>query len=32
VTRMMKDLERQGLIQAEPREFVIGPDFEKSCD
>lgn len=32
VTRMMKDLERQGLIQAEGKEFVIGPDFEKSCD
>jgi CRP/FNR family transcriptional regulator, cyclic AMP receptor protein len=32
VTRMMKDLERQGLIQAEAKEFIIGPDFEKSCD
>jgi CRP/FNR family cyclic AMP-dependent transcriptional regulator len=32
VTRMMKDLERQGLIHADSREFVIGPDFEKTCD
>jgi CRP/FNR family cyclic AMP-dependent transcriptional regulator len=32
VTRMMKDLERQGLIRVEGREFIVGPDFEKSCD
>ena len=32
VTRMMKDLERQGLIRVEGKEFVVGPDFEKSCD
>jgi CRP-like cAMP-binding protein len=32
VTRMLKDLERQGLIAFEGREIVVGPDFEKSFD
>jgi CRP/FNR family cyclic AMP-dependent transcriptional regulator len=32
VTRMMKDLERQGLIDVEGREFVLGADFERSFD
>jgi CRP/FNR family transcriptional regulator, cyclic AMP receptor protein len=32
VTRMMKDLERQGLVQVEGKEFVLGADFEKSFD
>jgi CRP/FNR family cyclic AMP-dependent transcriptional regulator len=32
VTRMLKDLERQGLIAIEGREIVVGPDFEKSFD
>jgi CRP/FNR family transcriptional regulator/CRP/FNR family cyclic AMP-dependent transcriptional regulator len=32
VTRMMKDLERQGLVQVEGKEFVLGPDFERSFD
>jgi CRP-like cAMP-binding protein len=32
VTRMLKDLERQGLIQVEGREFIVGPDFEKAFD
>lgn len=32
VTRMMKDLERQGLIHVESKEFVLGPDFEKAFD
>ncbi len=32
VTRMMKDLERQGLIQVDGKEFVLGPDFERSFD
>ena len=30
VTRMLKDLERQGLIQVEGREIVVGADFEQS--
>lgn len=32
VTRMLKDLERQGLIQVEGREFIVGPDFERVFD
>ena len=32
VTRMLKDLERQGLILVEGREFIVGPDFERSFD
>ena len=32
VTRMLKDLERQGLIHVEGREIVVGPDFEKAFD
>jgi CRP/FNR family cyclic AMP-dependent transcriptional regulator len=32
VTRMMKDLERQGLISVEGKEFVLGPDFERAFD
>jgi CRP-like cAMP-binding protein len=32
VTRMLKDLQRQGLIHADGKEFVVGPDFEKSFD
>ncbi len=32
VTRMMKDLERQGLIHVDGKEFVLGPDFEKAFD
>ncbi len=32
VTRMLKDLERQGLIQIDAREMIVGPDFEKSFD
>jgi CRP/FNR family transcriptional regulator, cyclic AMP receptor protein len=32
VTRMLKDLERQGLIQIEGKEIVVGPDFEKAFD
>jgi len=29
VTRMLKDLERRGLIQVEGREIIVRPDFEK---
>jgi CRP/FNR family cyclic AMP-dependent transcriptional regulator len=29
VTRMLKDLERQGLIHIEGKEIVVQPDFEK---
>ena len=29
VTRMLKDLERQGLIHIEGKEIVVEPDFEK---
>ena len=29
VTRMLKDLERQGLIHVEGKEIVVQPDFEK---
>jgi CRP-like cAMP-binding protein len=32
VTRMLKDLERQGLIHVEGREIVVQPDFEKVFD
>jgi CRP/FNR family cyclic AMP-dependent transcriptional regulator len=32
VTRMIKDLERQGLIQVEGKEIVLQPDFERSFD
>jgi CRP-like cAMP-binding protein len=32
VTRMIKDLERQGLIQVEGKEIVLQPDFEKAFD
>jgi CRP-like cAMP-binding protein len=32
VTRMLKDLERQGLIKVEGKEIVVGPDFEKAFD
>ncbi|HWX24208.1 MAG TPA: Crp/Fnr family transcriptional regulator [Vicinamibacteria bacterium] len=32
VTRMLKDLERQGLIQVEGKEIVLQPDFERSFD
>ncbi len=32
VTRMLKDLERQGLIQVEGREIIVQPDFEKAFD
>jgi len=32
VTRMLKDLERQGLIHIEGKEVVVQPDFEKTFD
>jgi CRP/FNR family cyclic AMP-dependent transcriptional regulator len=32
VTRMLKDLERHGLIQVEGKEIVLQPDFEKAFD
>jgi CRP-like cAMP-binding protein len=32
VTRMLKDLERQGLIHVEGKEIVVEPDFEKVFD
>src|SRR4029450_11630957 len=32
VTRMLKDLERQGLIHVEGKEMVVQPDFEKVFD
>jgi CRP/FNR family cyclic AMP-dependent transcriptional regulator len=32
VTRMFKDLERQGLIHVEGREIILGADFEKAFD
>jgi CRP/FNR family cyclic AMP-dependent transcriptional regulator len=32
VTRMLKDLERQGLIHMEGRELMVEPDFEKVFD
>jgi CRP-like cAMP-binding protein len=32
VTRMLKDLERQGLVKIEGRELVLQPGFEKAFD
>jgi len=32
VTRMLKDLERQGLVRIEGREIVLQQDFERSFD
>jgi CRP/FNR family transcriptional regulator, cyclic AMP receptor protein len=32
VTRMLRDLQRQGLVHVEAREMVVGPDFEKQFD
>jgi CRP/FNR family cyclic AMP-dependent transcriptional regulator len=32
VTRMLKDLERQGMIHVEGREIIVQPDFEKVFD
>jgi len=32
VTRMLKDLERQGMVHVEGKEFVLKPDFEKAFD
>jgi len=32
VTRMLKDLERQGLVHVDSKEMIVGPDFEKSFD
>jgi CRP-like cAMP-binding protein len=32
VTRMLKDLERQGMIHIEGREIVVQPDFERVFD
>jgi len=32
VTRMLKDLQRQGLIAVEGREIILKPDFEKAFD
>src|SRR6266545_4101126 len=32
VTRMLKDLERQGLIRVDGKEIVLQPDFEKAFD
>jgi CRP/FNR family cyclic AMP-dependent transcriptional regulator len=32
VTRMLKDLERQGLIHVDGKEIVLQPDFEKVFD
>jgi len=32
VTRMLKDLERQGLIHVEGKEMVVQPDFERVFD
>jgi CRP-like cAMP-binding protein len=32
VTRMLKDLERQGLIRIDGKEVVVQPDFEKTFD
>ena len=32
VTRMLKDLERQGLIRVEGREIVLQPGFERAFD
>jgi CRP-like cAMP-binding protein len=32
VTRMLRDLQRQGLVRVEGREMRVGPDFEKQFD
>jgi CRP-like cAMP-binding protein len=32
VTRMLKDLERQGLIHIDGKEVIVQPDFEKTFD
>ncbi len=32
VTRMLKDLERQGMIKVEGKEIILGPDFERAFD
>ena len=32
VTRMLKDLERQGLVRVEGREIVLQPGFERAFD
>jgi len=32
VTRMLKDLERQGLVRIEGREIILQPDFERVFD
>jgi CRP-like cAMP-binding protein len=32
VTRMLKDLERQGMLHIEGREIIVQPDFEKVFD
>jgi len=32
VTRMLKDLERQGLVRVEGREIILQPDFERAFD
>jgi CRP-like cAMP-binding protein len=32
VTRMLKDLERHGLIRVEGKEIVLQPDFERAFD
>ncbi|MGE0453865.1 MAG: Crp/Fnr family transcriptional regulator [Vicinamibacteria bacterium] len=32
VTRMLRDLQQQGLVRVEPKEIVVGPDFEKAFD
>jgi CRP/FNR family cyclic AMP-dependent transcriptional regulator len=32
VTRMLKDLERQSLIEVEGKEIILRPDFEKAFD
>ena len=30
VTRMLKEIERQGLIEIDGKEIVVQPDFEKA--
>ncbi len=32
VTRMLKDLERQHLLEVTPREMIVGADFEKAFE
>jgi len=32
VTRMLKDLARQGLIHVDAKEIIVEPDFEKAFD